>query len=150
MSGPHPPGDAPVVAPGLWGQGARGAAGYQDHGESQVIVSNVKPEKCRDLMTKDPVCCLPEESASDAADRMRRHNIGIVPVVADQQAKTLQGVITDRDLAMRVVAEGRDPGKTKVGEIMSRDVVSCSPDDPCERAVELMEEHRIRRIPAKD
>ena len=55
MSGPHPPGAAPLVWPGMWGQGKRGAAGYEDHGESELNVRRVTPEKCRGIMTKDPV-----------------------------------------------------------------------------------------------
>src|SRR5436190_11755015 len=70
-SEPHPPGDARIVTPGSWGQGARGAAGYADHGESELNLAEVKPEKCRDLMTKDPVCCLPGESLVQAAERMK-------------------------------------------------------------------------------
>ena len=150
VSGPHPPGEAPIVAPGSWGQGARGAAGYEDHGESELNIPDVKPEKCRDLMTKDPVCCSPGESIIQAAERMKQQDIGVLPVVEDQQNKHLVGIVTDRDLAVQAVAEGRDPGSTTVGEIMSRDVVICSPDDDCDEALRLMEKRRVRRIPAVD
>jgi CBS domain-containing protein len=149
-SGPHPPGDAPLVNPGSWGQGARGGAGYEDHGESEIYMIGVRPEKCRDLMTKDPVCCLPGDSAAEAAERMRQYDIGVIPVVQDQASKKLAGIVTDRDLALKVVAEGRDPNSVSVGEVMSRDVVCCSPDDDYERALHLMEQHRIRRIPEVD
>jgi CBS domain-containing protein len=149
-SGPHPPGNAPVVTPGSWGQGTRGAAGYEDHGESELNIPDVKPEKCRDLMTKDPVCCSPGETIIEAAERMRQQDIGVLPVVEDQQDKHLVGIITDRDLAVQALAEGRNPGSTTVGEIMSGDVVVCSPDDDCEEALRLMEKRRVRRIPAVD
>jgi len=149
-SGPHPPGDATVVTPGSWGQGVRGAAGYEDHGESELNIADVKPEKCRDLMTKDPVCCSPSETTIQAAERMRQQDIGVLPVVEDQQDKHLVGIVTDRDLAVQVLAEGRDPGNTTVDEIMSRNVVTCSPDDDCEEALRLMEKRRVRRIPAVD
>src|SRR5438477_6477031 len=58
MSGPHPSGDAPIIPEPAWGQGERGAAGYEDHGESAIYMVNIPPEKCRDLMTKDPICCV--------------------------------------------------------------------------------------------
>lgn len=147
MSGPHPPGDAPIIPPGSWGQGARGAAGYEDHGESELTVSIVKPEKCRDLMTKDPVCCLTTDKVSRAAELMKQHNVGVLPVVKDQTNKLLAGIVTDRDLAVRVLADGRDPRNIKIEEIMSRKVVSCSPDDEYEHALEFMEQHRVRRVP---
>ncbi|HTW67398.1 MAG TPA: CBS domain-containing protein [Bryobacteraceae bacterium] len=150
MSGPHPAGNAPIVTPAAWGQGKRGAEGYEDHGESELSIISVKPEKCRDLMTKDPVCCLPSDTASYAAQLMARDDIGAVPVVADRESKKLLAMITDRDLAISVVAQGRDPQSVRIEEIMSSDLVSCSPDDACSKALTLMEEHKIRRIPAVD
>jgi len=150
MSGPLPAGDAPIVTPASWGQGDRGAAGYEDHGESEWNVPVVTPEKCRDLMTKDPVCCLPAETASRAAQLMRQHDVGVIPVVTDEAQKKLVGIVTDRDLAIRVVAEGGNPQTVRIEEIMSRDIVSCSPDDDCQQALRLMEEHKVRRIPARD
>jgi len=149
-SGPHPPGEAPIVTPGSWGQGARGPAGYEDHGDSELNIQYVKPEKCRDLMTKDPICCLPGESVIQAAERMKQQDIGVLPVVEDLQNKRLVGILTDRDLAMQVLAERRDPGTTTVGEIMCRRLITCSPDDDCDQAVRLMENNRLRRIPVVD
>jgi len=146
-SAPHPPGDARIVTPASWGQGDRGAAGYEDHGESELGMITVKPEKCRDLMTKDPVCCLPSETASRAAQVMDRYNIGAVPVVEDREDKRLLAMITDRDLAIKIIAQGRDPQSVKIEEIMSADIATCSPDDECGRALMLMEERKIRRIP---
>ncbi len=150
MAGSNPPGDAVLVTPAAWGQGGRGAAGYEDHGESELTMTIVKPEKCRDLMTKDPQCCLPAETASQAAELMARYDVGVIPIVADQDHKKLLGLITDRDLALKVIAQGRDPRSVPLNEIMSRDIVICSPDDECSRAFMLMERHKIRRIPAVD
>ena len=149
-SGPSAPGDAKIVTPRSWGQGARGAAGYEDHGESELNIPDVKPEKCRDLMTKDPICSLPEDRVIKAAEQMRVADIGVLPVVENQQDKHLIGIVTDRDLAVQVLAERRDPGNTTVREIMSHNLVFCSPDDDCDEALRLMEKHRIRRIPAVD
>src|SRR5437773_619862 len=70
VSGPHPAGEAPVVKQAGWGQGKRGATGYEDHGESEIIIQHTAPEKCCDIMTKNPVCCLPSDSAASAARLM--------------------------------------------------------------------------------
>ena len=150
MSGPHPPGDAPIVTPAAWGQGKRGAAGFEDHGESELNIPRVTPEKCRDVMTKDPVCCLASDAVSVAAQLMREHDIGVLPVVSDASAKVLVGIVTDRDLALRVVAGERDPRHCEVEDIMSRPVVTCSPDDDYRKALDLMEQYRVRRIPQID
>lgn len=103
-SGPHPEGDAPIVGMASWGQGIRGAAGYEDHGESELIVEQVMPKKCRDVMTKDPFCCLAGDAAVYVARLMKDHDVGIVPIVEDQENKKLIGVVTDRDLVLKACA----------------------------------------------
>lgn len=150
MSGPHPPGSAPLVWPGMWGQGKRGVAGYEDHGESELNVRRVTPEKCRDIMTKDPVFCQASDTALIAAQLMRRHNIGALPVVGNLHGRKLVGIVTDRDLAIRVVAVARDANTVTLNQIMSYPVVTCSPDDPYEKALDLMERHQIKRVPVVD
>jgi len=150
VSGPQPPGDAPIVAMGSWGQGARGAAGYEDHGESELFYRPVTPERCRDIMTKDPFCCLPTDTAAQAARLMKRHDVGILPVVEDRAKKKVLGVVTDRDLALKIVAKGLDPAAIAVKAVMSKPAIRCSPDDAYERAIELMEKHRIRRVLVTD
>jgi CBS domain-containing protein len=150
MSGPHPSGNAPIMTPGTWGQGQRGAAGYEDHGESELNIPGVTPEKCRDIMTKDPVCCLSSDPISAAAELMRKHDVGVLPVVLSQRNKRLVGIITDRDLVLRIVADERDPHRSTMDEIMTRPVVTCSPDDEYQKALELMERNQLRRIPQID
>ena len=150
MSGPHPLGDAPLVWPGTWGQGARGPAGYEDHGESELNLARVVPQKCRDIMTKDPVFCQASDTATIAAKLMQKHDIGALPVVGNLRGGKLVGIVTDRDLAMKVVATGSDPHKVTVDDVMSRPVVTCSPDDDYQQALELMERNQIKRIPAID
>ncbi len=150
MSGPHPSGDAPIVTPASWGQGQRGAAGYEDHGESELNIPRVTPEKCRDIMTKDPVCCLLSDAVSAAAELMRKNGIGVLPVVLSQSNKTLVGILTDRDLAIRIVADECDPHRSTVEQIMSRPVVTCSPDDEYQKALDLMEQFQLKRIPQID
>jgi len=150
MSGPHPAGDAPVIGLGGWGQGRRGPAGYEDHGESEIVIERVNPELCRDIMTKDPVCCLTGDTTQHAAQLMKQYNTGVIPVVASMENKRLAGIITDRDLAVRVVANERDPARTTIESVMSQPPVACSPDDPWHRAVEIMEQRRLRRVPVTD
>jgi CBS domain-containing protein len=150
MSGPHPVGDAPVVGQAGWGQGERGAAGYEDHGESEVMIEAVEPERCRDIMTKDPVCCLPSDSTAKAARLMMEYDIGILPVVASTQDKDLVGVVTDRDFALTVVADSCDPAKTSVESVASRSPIVCSPDDPYQKVLHIMERRQVRRVPVVD
>jgi len=150
MSGPHPPGDAPVVWPGSWGQGKRGAAGYEDHGDSELTMTRVVPEKCRDIMTKDPVFCQESDTVAIAAKLMAKHNIGALPVVGILAEAKLVGIVTDRDLAIKVVAAARDPEKTPVYDVMSSPVITCSPDDDYQKALDAMEAHQVKRIPAVD
>lgn len=150
MSGPHPHGDAPAVWPGSWGQGKRGPAGYQDAGESELHLKRVIPEKCREMMSKDPAFCQKSDTVVVVAKLMQAHNIGALPVVENLHSQQLCGIITDRDLAVRVIAAGLDPHKITIETIMSVPVITCSPDDDCKVALDLMEKYRVKRIPAID
>jgi CBS domain-containing protein len=106
--------------------------------------------KCSEVMTDNPVCCLPGDSVSQAARVMRREHVGPVPVISDEQTRELIGIVTDRDLAIKVVAESRDSNKTTVGEVMTNTIVACREDDDMSSAIAAMEEHQIRRIPVID
>jgi len=150
LSGPHPAGDAPIVGMASWGQGERGATGYEDHGESELFGQPVTPEKCRDIMTKNPICCLAGDNAVHAAQLMRENNVGILPIVENQENKKLAGVVTDRDLVLKLMADGLDPWTTAVEHAMSKPVLACSPDDSYDEALSLMEKHRIKRVPVVD
>lgn len=150
MSGPGFAGEAPLVWPGSWGQGKRGAAGYEDHGESELHASRVVPEKCRDIMTKDPAFCQASDTVVIAAKLMEKHDIGALPVVGSLPGQILAGIVTDRDLAIRVVAASLNPRTTTVHQVMSRPVVTCSPDDDYQVPLDLMERHQLKRIPAVD
>ena len=103
------------------------------------------PTTCLDLMTDNATCCLPSDTVVAATRSMRDEDVGSVPVVDEQQR--LLGIITDRDVALRVVAEGYDPGDTTVQEVMTRHPVTCRPDDDMRRALDLMALHQVRRIP---
>jgi CBS domain-containing protein len=106
--------------------------------------------KCSELMTKDPSCCLPTDTVFDAAQLMKSEDVGPIPIVNDKQTKKLAGIVTDRDLALKVVAEGLDPKQTQIEEIMTTGVQTCGPDDDVSNVLELMEQHHIRRIPIVD
>jgi CBS domain-containing protein len=102
-------------------------------------------EGIRDVMTPNPQT-LPESTiVREAAETMRANDIGDV-IVVDDNGK-LTGIVTDRDIVVRVVAEGRDPRATRLGDIASRELTALAPEDPIERAVELMRERAIRRLP---
>ena len=89
-----------------------------------------------------------DESIADAARRLARDNVGALPVYDGKNH--LCGMITDRDIVVNVVAEGRDPMKTRVGDLRMERPVTVDADAPVEQAIELMEEHRIRRLPVVD
>jgi len=106
--------------------------------------------KIKHIMTKDPTCCIPSDIAQRAATIMGDENTGIVPIIENEQSRKVIGIVTDRDLCMNVVADGRDPRTTQVHESMTTTVVSCSPQDSVDKATELMRENQIRRIPVVD
>jgi CBS domain-containing protein len=105
---------------------------------------------CNEVMTKYPVCCLPTDSVAKVADVMKQRNIGSIPVIENEQTQKLAGIVTDRDLAMRIVAEGRDAKSTKVETVMTRKVVTCFTGDDVQMALNAMAEHQLRRIPVVD
>ena len=98
----------------------------------------------RDIMSPAPVCMAPGESVSAAARAMRQHGIGTVLVLTDGR---LSGLVTDRDITVRVLAENRDPRATRIGDISSAELVVLSPDDDVEQATRLIRERAVRRIP---
>ena len=98
------------------------------------------------LMTRDPSCCTPDDGVIECAQRMAKEDVGAVPVVESQDTRRLVGVITDRDLCLSVVAEGRDPAEVSVGDCMTDEVITVTPDDTLDRALELMQQNQIRRL----
>jgi CBS domain-containing protein len=107
-------------------------------------------EMCKDVMTKDLVWCLRDESVVNAAKLMKSQNIGSIPVIQNESTRTLVGIVTDRDLALQVVAEGHDPKTVQVKDVMSRAIVTCYPEDDVHLALKAMAEHQLRRIPVVD
>ena len=107
-------------------------------------------KKCNEVMTKNPVCCLPDDSVAKAAELMKSENIGSIPVIENEQNQKLVGIVTDRDLALKIVAEGLDAKSTKVEAVMTHKVVACRADDDLQKALDAMAEHQLRRIPVVD
>ena len=103
----------------------------------------------RDIMSEDTTHCSTDTTAADAARRMASEDIGAVPVCdADGH---LSGVGTDRDLAVKVVAEGRDPASVRLGELIDEsEVVTIGADDSAEKAIRTMKDHAVRRLPVID
>jgi len=98
----------------------------------------------RDIMTQRPVTVQATDTVAAAARSMRDGNIGDVVVVDNDQ---IQGILTDRDIVVRALAEGRDPGRTTVGEICSRELTTLSPNDAIGDAEKVMRDRAIRRLP---
>ena len=107
-------------------------------------------KKCKKIMTKTPVCCLPTDMVAKAAKLMKSKNIGSLPVIENGQTQKLVGIVTDRDLALRIVAKGLDAKSTKVETVMTRKVVTCRAEDDLQKALDAMAEHQLRRIPVVD
>ena len=105
---------------------------------------------CQEVMTVEPICCVPDDAVAEVARVMRAQDVGSVPVVDDHQSRRLIGMLTDRDLAIRVIAEGRDPEETSVRDVMSMNPVSCQSDDVYQEALRAMGENQLRRIPVVD
>ncbi len=103
--------------------------------------------KCSDVMTEDLVYCMPGDSAMNAAQLMKQEDVGPVLVVEEGHGKVLVGIVTDRDLALKVVGEGRDPQRTPVKDVMSKKLVTCRADDNIEQAMSAMAQYQLRRIP---
>ena len=150
MSGPHPEGDAPIIPEPAFGQGEDGSAGYEESGRSEIWYSGGEPELCRDIMSTEPVCCMASDNLEAVARIMANRDVGEIPVVEDMHTKKLIGVVTDRDLVTRAVAQGVDCRIQAVKDCMTRDVAVCSPDDRIQKCIELMESKQVRRMPVVD
>ena len=107
-------------------------------------------KKCSEVMTKKPVCCVPNDLVTKAAELMKSGHVGSIPVIENEQTQKLVGIVTDRDLALKVVADGLDVKSTKVESVMTHKVVTCGPEDDLQKAVDAMSKHQLRRIPVVD
>lgn len=105
--------------------------------------------KAQEIMTANPACCTPDDTVQEAARLMQERDCGCLPVVEDQESKRLVGVVTDRDLACRCLAEGRG-ADTRVEEVMSTDPSCCAPESEVEEVERVMAERQVRRVPVID
>ena len=106
--------------------------------------------KVQEIMTKDPACATPGTTAREVARLMQREDTGVVPIVDEGQDRKLVGVVTDRDIAIRIVAEGRD-AETRVSEIMSGGrIATAKPNDSVDDVLSTMGREQVRRIPVVD
>jgi CBS domain-containing protein len=101
-------------------------------------------ESIRELMTVNPRSLESGSTVTEAARLMRDEDVGIVPVT---EGEKLVGTVTDRDIAIRVVAEGKSPETVTVGEIASRELVTIDPQQDLDEALKLMAKHQVRRLP---
>jgi CBS-domain-containing membrane protein len=105
--------------------------------------------RASEIMTENPETVTPDTAITDVAKKMKDLNVGIIPVVESADSKRLKGVITDRDLAIRVLAEGKD-GKLKVSDCMTTDVETVNKNDHVQDVLNLMERDQVRRVPITD
>lgn len=106
--------------------------------------------KVKDVMTKSPSFCVPEDGLQAVAKRMCDNDCGELPVVESRQSMKPVGVITDRDITCRSVARGKNPFEMQVSDIMSAPVVTVTPETEVDVLCELLELRRIRRAPVVD
>ena len=107
-------------------------------------------KKARDIMSDDCTCIGENESVLDAAKQLAQLNVGSMPICGEDDR--LKGMITDRDIVVKVLAEGKDPASTKAGEIGAGDgnTITIGADDSIEQALRTMIDHKVRRLPVID
>jgi CBS domain-containing protein len=104
-------------------------------------------KKASEVMTKSPVFCLSNDMVVKAAKLMQSENVGSIPVVENEQTQELIGIVTDRDLALKIVAKGLDAASTKIEVVMTHKVVTCLADDDLQKVMDTMSKRQLRRIP---
>ena len=102
----------------------------------------------RDIMTPDCHCIGENESALDAAKKLAELDVGSMPICGEDDR--LKGMLTDRDIVVKVLASDKDPASTKVSELAEGEVVTIGADDPIDEALRTMTEHKVRRLPVID
>lgn len=107
-------------------------------------------KQVQDVMSKNPICSTADETAQQVAKTLCDQNIGSVPIVTDKQSRRLEGIATDRDLCCTIIAQGKDPNTARITESMSRNPVTCKPQDSLEDCLKVMQQHKIRRVPIVD
>lgn len=102
----------------------------------------------RDVMTGDATCIGAQETLVDAARKMSELDVGALPICGEDNR--LKGMVTDRDIVVRCIAQGGDPSSTKAGDLAEGKPVTIGADDPVEEALQTMTQHNVRRLPVID
>ncbi len=102
------------------------------------------------IMTKRVVCCTADESAQSVARLMSLRNVGAIPVIADERSRRLIGIVTDRDLCCRVLALGKPGHGVRIGEVMTRNPFTITPEATLAECENVMQKNRVRRVPVVD
>ena len=105
-------------------------------------------KKARDIMTGSPECVGENDSIIDAAKKLQKLNIGAMPICGEDDR--LKGMLTDRDIVIKVLAEGRDPSTTRAGELGEGKPVTIGADDDIDLLIKTMAEYKVRRLPVID
>lgn len=117
-----------------------------------LLTQGARKEKAvssvREIMTADATCVGEGETITEAASKMRDLEVGALPICGDDDR--LKGMITDRDIALQVVAESKDPAGMRVAELAQGEVVTIGADDSIEELIRTMREHAVRRVPVID
>src|SRR5688572_14646951 len=108
----------------------------------------VMGKTARDVMTGDAECIGENDSVTDAAKRLADLDVGAMPICGEDNR--LKGMLTDRDIAIKVVAKGKDPSTTKAGELAQGKPVTIGADDSVDEALHTMADHKVRRLPVID
>lgn len=104
----------------------------------------------RDIMTADPACCTPETNLRDVARVMVDEDCGALPVLENEQSRKPIGIVTDRDIVCRLVAQGRNPLDSTARDAMTGEAVTVRQDASLEECEKLMEQKQVRRVPVVD
>lgn len=142
-------------AGGYGGYGTGGFSGGRDMGGAYGGSGlgggdEMRRLRAADIMTDNPETVTPDTSLADAARKMRDLDVGIIPVVDGEGSNRLRGVLTDRDIAIRAVAEGKDGQSTRVMEVMTTQVETCNKNDSLRDVMSVMEREQVRRVPVTD
>jgi CBS domain-containing protein len=105
-------------------------------------------KRARDIMTPDPQCVDEKDTVLDAAKRLAELGVGAMPICGEDDR--LKGMLTDRDIVVKVLAQGKDPGSTTAGELGEGKPVTIGADDSATEALRTMAEHQVRRLPVID
>ncbi len=124
--------------------------GYGQQGGSGQGGDELRRMRAADIMTENPEVVTPDATLADAARKMRDLDVGIIPVVESEGNRRLRGVITDRDITVRAVAEGRDATSTRVSDVMTSGVETCNKNDSVQDVLQLMQREQVRRVPITD